>query len=108
MDIKSHINKIHIDLVNKFEQVKIEEKSSLKFGNYFEISSISEGKEVKMIITKKDIESPTFKWVYSENPLDENSFLIERVSNIDNISTHVGDIITKNRFSEDYLNKINN
>jgi hypothetical protein len=108
MDIKSHINKIHIDLVNKFEQVKIEEKSSLKFGNYFEISSISEGKEVKMIITKKDIESPTFKWFYSENPLDKNSFLIERVSNIDNISTHVDDIITKNRFSEDYLNKINN
>jgi hypothetical protein len=107
MDIKSHINKIHYDLLTQFEEVTIQEKSNLKFGNYFEISSISEGKEVKMIITKKDIESPSFKWFYSENPLDKNSFLIERVSNIDNISTHVSDIITKNRFSEDYLNQIN-
>jgi hypothetical protein len=56
MDIKSHINKIHYDLLTQFEEVTIQEKSNLKFGNYFEISNISEGKEVKMIITMKDIE----------------------------------------------------
>lgn len=107
MDIKSHINKIHYDLLTQFEEVKIQEKSNLKFGNYFEISSISEGKEVKMIITKKDIESPSFKWWYSANPLNENSDLIERTSDVSNISFHVKEIIEKNRFNEEYLNEIN-
>jgi hypothetical protein len=106
MDIKANINKVHSNLSNIFD-VKIEEKSNLKFGNYFEISNISEGKEVKMIITLKDIQSSTFKWNYLANPLNEGSDLIERVSNVDNISEHVKDIFNKNRFNEDYLNEFN-
>jgi hypothetical protein len=107
MDIKSHINKIHFDLSSTFDEVTIQEKSSLKFGSYFEISNISEGKELKMIITKKDIESPSFNWFYLANPLNESSDLIERTSDINNISIHAKEIVTKNRFNEEYLNQIN-
>ena len=107
MDMKSNINKIHFSLSALFGEVKIEEKSNIKFGNYFEISNISEGKEVKMIISKASIESPTFKWYYLDNPLNENSELVERFSDIYNVSEHVKDIILKNRFSEEYLNQIN-
>ena len=107
MNIKININKIHGDLLNVFETVKIEEKSSLKLGNYFEISSISEGLEVKMILTKKGVESNNIQWSYFTNPLNEKSDIIERISNINNFSEDVKDIITKKRFSEDYLIEIN-
>lgn len=101
--IKYNINKIHGDLINNFDSVKIEEKSSLKLGNYFEISSISEGLEVKMILTKKGVESNNIQWSYFSNPLNEKEGLVERSSNIENISKDVKDIITKKRFSEEYL-----
>jgi len=55
----------------------------------------------------KDIESPSFKWWYSANPLNESADLIERTSDINNISFHVKEIIEKNRFNEEYLNEIN-
>ena len=88
-----------------FSNVEILEKSSLEFGNYFEIS-INEGKQVKMIVTKKEIENQNFQWKYFSNPLDENSFLIERRSSIENISNDIKDIFEKNRFDEDYLKKV--
>lgn len=101
--IKENINKIHVDLINKFKSVNILEKSSIKFGKYFEISSVSEGMEVKMILTLNDLNSNNIKWSYFANPLDENSHLVERESNINNISNDVMDIITKKRFSDDYF-----
>jgi len=107
MSVKYNINKIHGDLINNFESVKIEEKSNQKIGNYFEISSISEGLEVKMILTKRDVESTNIKWSYFTNPLNEKSDLVERTSNIDNLSNDVKDVITKKRFSEEYLTEIN-
>ena len=108
MDIRYNINKIHSDLTSRFykNEVKIEEKSNLKLGNYFEISVINEDKEVKMIITKKDIENDVFEWKYFSNPLEENSFLIERKSSIDKVTEDVKEIFVKNRFDEDYLTKL--
>lgn len=107
MDLKYNINKIHGDLLNNFETVSIKEKSNLKFGNYFEISSTNEGFEVKMILTKKDIELSNIKWSYFSNPLNENSDLVERTSNIDNITNDIKDIISKKRFDSEYLSEIN-
>jgi len=108
MDLKYNINKIHGDLISQFHksEIKIEEKSNLKFGNYIEISVINEGKEVKMIMTKKDLENYNFNWSYFENPIDENSSLVERNSSIDDLSSDVKEIFEKNRFSEEYLNNI--
>jgi hypothetical protein len=103
MSIKENINKIHFELSNNFESVKIEEKSNIKFGNYFYISLINEGLEVRMIIIKKDLESNNIKWLYFSNPLDDNSHLVERVSNINNITNDIADVLNKKRFSEDYL-----
>lgn len=111
MELRYNINKIHIDLSSRFAtgEVKILEKSNLKFGKYFEISVIKESKEVRMIFTVNDLESfNEINWFYYENPLNESSDLVERRSNIDDLSSHVSDIFDKSRFSEDYLNKINN
>lgn len=104
--MKININKVHGDLVNNFEEVRISEKSSKNLGNYFELSALKESKEVKMIITKKSIESESFAWSYFSDPSDESSFLIERTSTTDTIVSDVSDIIEKNRFSEGYLSKI--
>lgn len=104
--MKININKVHGDLINNFEEVKIAEKSNKTIGNYFEVSALKESKEVKMIISKKNIENDRFSWSYYSDPSDENSYLIERKSTIETIVSDVEDIIKKNRFSEDYLLKI--
>jgi len=52
MDMQYNINKIHGNLVTRSYDVKIEEKSSHKFGNYFELTASKDNKDVKMIITK--------------------------------------------------------
>jgi len=100
--MKYNINKLHGLILNDFTDVKIVEKSSMEFGNYFEIS-INEGKEVRIILTKKEIENQVFEWKYFSNPLDEKSLLIERKSSIENISNDIKDIFEKNRFDEEYL-----
>jgi len=109
MDFKYNINKIHSDLLSQFlnSEIKIEEKSNLKFGNYIEVSIINEGKEVRMIMTKKDLENYSFNWSYFENPLNENSDLVNRFSSIDDLTSDVKEIFEKNRFSEEYLNELN-
>jgi hypothetical protein len=104
--MKININKVHGGLVNNFEEVKISEKSNKELGNYFEVSALKESKEVKMIITKKNIENDRFSWSYYSDPSDESSYLIERISTTETIVSDVSDIIEKNRFSEDYLLKI--
>jgi hypothetical protein len=107
MDLKYNINKIHGNFLSNFEEVRIDEKSDIKFGNYFLISAINEGKEVKMIMTKKDLENYSFAWRYSENPLNENADLVERFSSLDDLTSDVKEIFEKNRFSEEYLNELN-
>lgn len=106
--MKININKVHSELISNFEEVKICEKSNKEFGNYFEISTIKENKEVRMIITKKDIENSKFNWSYYSDPLNESSFLIERVSTTESVVNDVRDILDKNRFDEEYLLKIAN
>lgn len=108
MELKYNINKIHGDFLTNFEEVRIDEKTSKELGNYFLISAINEGKEVKMILTKKSVESGNLEWSYYSNPLKENSTLVERSSSIDNITSDVKDVINKNRFDEEYISSINN
>lgn len=104
--MKVNINKVHGELLNNFEEVFISEKSNKEIGNYFEVSALKESKEVKMIITKKNIENDRFSWSYYSDPSDDTSYLIERTSTTDSIVSDVEDILEKNRFSEDYLVKI--
>lgn len=106
MELKKNINRVHGDLNNYFDDVKISEKSSKELGNYFELSILEDNKEVKAIIKMKEIENSNFSWEYYGNPLDENS-LVERVSSIYTFSSDVQDIFEKNRFTSEYLNKIN-
>ena len=104
--MKININKVHGELIGNFEEVSIVEKANKDFGNYFELSAFKESKEVKMIITKKNIENDRFIWSYYSDPSDDSSYLIERISTTDSIVSDVEDIVEKNRFSEGYLLKI--
>ena len=108
MELKYNINKIHSDFLSNFDEVKIDEKSDKKFGNYFLISAINEGKEVKLILTKKSVETGNLNWSYYSNPLKDDSLLVERTSSIADITNDVKDVITKNRFDEEYISSINN
>jgi hypothetical protein len=103
MDIRSNINKLDTILKDNFQNVKIENKSTKKFGNYFEIIVV-ESKEVKIILPYKNIEGKsTFEFYYYSNPLNEESDLICRDCNIENINLVVKDIIDNNRFDKEYL-----
>jgi hypothetical protein len=103
MDIRYNINRIDVLLQEKFEDVSVKENSSPKFGKFFEIS-VKQEKEIKMIIPYKNIDgTKQFEFFYFSNPLDEGSDLIPRDSDVESISEVVSDILTKNRFSEEYL-----
>jgi len=108
MSLRQNINKVHFDLTNRFEEVTITEKTDLKLGHYFELSILENSKEVKVILTKTEAEKGVFNWSYFSNPLNENSDLVERNSKIELFSLDIQEIIEKNRFDSDYLNKINN
>jgi hypothetical protein len=105
MSLKSNINKVHFSIKESYQNTDIKEKSDKKFGNYFEINVLHENKNIKMILTKQDLEGNVFKWKYYSNPLDVNSYLVERISNVDNILEHVKDIFDKKRFDSEYLKK---
>jgi hypothetical protein len=108
MSLRQNINKVHFDLQNRFEEVTITEKSDLKLGNYFELSILEGNKEVKVILRKTEAEKNVFVWSYFSNPLNESSDLVERTSKIDTFSIDIQEVLEKNRFDSDYLNKINN
>lgn len=108
MDIKYNINKIHGDLIVRFDNVKIEEKSNHKLGNYFELTASKNNTDVRMVIGKKDIENDNFKWSYYANPLNENSDLVDRFSSVNDLYEHVDDIINNNRFNKEYIETIKN
>ena len=104
-NVKYNINKIHGNLLS-LGDVKIEEKSNLKFGSHFEINAIKDNMNIRMIISKRDLESTVFKWSYYANPLNESSDLVERVSSVDNIQEHISDVISNKRFNKEYLSEI--
>jgi hypothetical protein len=108
MSLRQNINKVHFDLTNRFEEVTITEKSNLKLGQYFELSILESNKEVKVILTKTEAEKGVFNWSYFSNPLNESSDLVERTSKLEMFSLDVQEVLEKNRFDSDYLNKINN
>ena len=55
MDVRYNINRIDSILKDNFDSVSILEKSSLKWGKYFEIT-IKESKEVKFMLPFKNID----------------------------------------------------
>ena len=102
MTFKVNINQIHFDLNEKFESVKIEEKSSNKFGNFFKITV---NDEIPFIIPFRNLDTTgEFTWFYPSDPSNESSHLVERNSNSTEFPNLVLDIIQNNRFSQSYKN----
>lgn len=106
MSLKKNINKIHYNLVENFDKVDINERSSLEFGNYIELVITESNKQVLAILRKPDLENFKFNWNYRSNPLDSNSILVERVSSIETFTEDIKDIFEKNRFDSDYIKNI--
>ena len=106
MGLKENINRIHSDLLSNYEDVSIVEKNDKNIGNFVELSIKESNKELILKISKVNLESNVFNWSYSPNPLDINSYLVERTSSVDKFITDVKDIFEKNRFDLDYINKI--
>lgn len=106
MSLKFNINKIHGDLLNNFENVEVNEKSSLELGEYIEFKALNEGKELIMLVQKRQVELDSFAWGYYSNPKSKE-FLVERNSTLDGLIDDVKDIFEKNRFDEEYIKEIN-
>ncbi len=111
--IKENINKIDYDLKNLFEDVKILEKSNK--GNYyleigasciFESNNEKKKGEVKVEISKPNLNSNTIKWSYYTNPVNESSDKIERISNIESIASDIYDIISSKKMANDYFESL--
>jgi len=106
MGLKENVNKIHVNLSDVFESVNISEKSSHSYGNYIELSIKEGNKEVKAIISKKDLEGYNFNWKYYADPMNESSDLVDRNSSLDGFINDVNDIFEKNRFDSEYIKNI--
>lgn len=105
MSLKTNANKIHSDLTSLYEGVKIEENSNRELGNFVEFRVVENNKELVLTIRKYELEKDIFNWSYLSNPEDANS-VVERVSNINNFLSDIKDIFEKNRFDQDYLQKL--
>jgi len=101
MSLKVNINKIHSDLLSKYD-VKIQEKSSKEFGDYMELIVLEGNKTLHLNVSKRELEKNQFSWKYWSNPIKKDH-LVERVSTIDSMLKDIDDIFTKNRFDSDYI-----
>ena len=52
MSLKYNINLIHSNIKELYKETNIKESSDKKFGNYFKLNIISEGKELIIIVNK--------------------------------------------------------
>lgn len=105
MSLKTNTNKIHSDLTSFYEVVRIEENSNKEFGNFVEFRVFENNKELVLTIKKYELEKNIFNWSYLSNPKDVNS-VVERASDINNFLSDIKDIFEKNRFNQDYLQKL--
>lgn len=106
MNLKLNVNRIHSELMDTYQSVLIKEDSDSKTGNFVEFLVVESGRELKLKITKYELEKNNFNWSYLANPKDDTS-VVERNSSVDEFLTHVKDIFEKNRFDSDYLKKLN-
>jgi len=103
--VVKNINIIDWDLKQKFENVKITEKSK-KSDFYFEISLKSkvEGVDIPLVleISKNELLNNTINWRYLASASEDEK--ITKVSEIKNLSKDIQDIFENKRFDKDYLN----
>lgn len=103
--IKENINKIDYDLKNLFESVKISEKSNK--GNYFfEVVASSKKAQVRVEISKPELNNNVVKWSYYVNPINESSDKIERISNIENTASDIFEILSKKKMDSSYFESL--
>lgn len=103
---RENINKIHFELSNQYNVV-VNERSNLTYGNYIELIITEGRRELSIILKKEDLNDHYFNWVYKANPLDNDSVLVERSSNLDTFTSEINTIFKENRFDRLYLETLN-
>ena len=102
-----NINIIDWDLKQKFENVKIIEKSK-KSDFYFEISLKSkvEGVHIPLVleISKSELLNNTINWRYLASASEDEK--VTKVSEVKNLSKDIQDIFENKRFESDYLKSL--
>ena len=58
------------------------------------------------MIRKVDLELPNVNFLYLTNPLNEQSSVISRVSNVESFADSINDIIKNERFDSEYIDSI--
>ncbi len=116
LELKQRINKLDYELKEVFENVYIKEKSVGK--QFFfsidcngEFWNLNESKayqraEVKVVIHKSDLIKNPISWSYSSNPINENAHWIQRVSNFDDLSKDIIDVVQSCRMDESYFSQL--
>ncbi len=107
MNLKQNVNKLHSELNQIFSEVNISENFDNNSGEYVQLVVKNENKQLKLNISKRELEKNTFNWSYFSNPLLEGSDLVQRTSTVSSFLTDIKDIFEKNRFSEEYLQNLN-
>lgn len=106
MPLKDNINKIHIELLNEYSDVSINEGTDKKTGNFINLIITENKKVLDIKINKRDLEFLQFNWGYKSDPSNENSFLVERNSELSSFLSDVKDVINNNRFDSEYIKNI--
>ena len=102
-----NINIIDWDLKQKFENVKIVEKSK-KSDFYFEISLKSkvEGVDIPLVleISKNELLNNKINWRYLASASEDEK--ISKVSEINSLTKDIQDIFENKRFNKEYLDSL--
>lgn len=106
MPLKENVNKIDFQLKDVFESVDIKEDSNKIDGNYINFIITESNKVLDIKILKKDLESFNFNWNYKSDPTNNDSFLVERKSNLATFVDDCKDILKNNRFDSEYIKNI--
>ena len=116
--ISYNINKIDSNLKQLFESVSVKERV-ITNQFYFEIRCKSNfenlnesltkcSAECVLLVEKRSIMRDLVQWSYLSNPLNENSFWVDRVSHIDSLHEDVYNLIVKKQMETQYFESLEN
>ena len=107
--IKENINRLDFELKSVFQKVQINEGQS-KSEYFFDIvaEKIVEGKmtAIRLFINKSQLESKKVTWRYLSNPSEQDSYLVERVSNFEELAEDILQVVDERKFERAYLESL--
>ena len=108
--LKTNINKLDFDLKELFDEVSITERNDRSV-YFFDIlvEKLHQGKKVgvRVFIPKPQLEQVGLvKWRYLSDTRDSNSYLVERVSDLDVLANDINSVIVEKKLDGAYLESL--